>query len=387
MTADVDFAWIDDPSGLEGLLAALERVERFALDTEFHRERTFFPRLALIQVAWEGEIALIDPLAVDVTQLARVFQSETVVVVHAGQQDLDVLRHAVGAVPRRLYDTQLGGGFLGYGTPSLGALVSAEIGITPAKGDRLTDWLRRPLSSAQLNYAAADVAYLLEIQDRQLDELARLGRLGWVEGACAELLERGGGPSDPERAWLKLKDARSLKPSGRAVAQAVAAWRERRAMASDVPVRHVLADLAILGIAQRQPTSAEELSQCRGVESRSIKGAMTDEILEAVRVGRQAPPPESPPSSDDLDRDLRPAVALLAAWITQLAKDERIDASLLATRADLVAQLRGDAGARLGSGWRAEVLGDGLRRLLDGSAGLGFSPGQGLRLVPLASGD
>lgn len=384
MTIEVDFNWINDGPGLEEVLVALGGVERFALDTEFHRERTFFPKLALIQVAWEKQIALIDPLAVDVSQLRRVFDTDITVVVHAGQQDLDVLRHAVGSVPRRLYDTQLGGGFLGYGTPSLGSLVSAEIGITPAKGDRLTDWLRRPLTAAQLNYAAADVAYLLEIHDRQLDELSRLGRLAWVEEVCAELLQRGSGPTDPDRAWLKLKDARSLKPSGRAVAQSVAAWRERRAMATDVPVRHVLADLAILGIAQRQPCTVEELAQCRGVDSRSVKGAIAQEILEAVRIGKSAPTPEAPPSSDDLDRDIRPAVALLAAWIAQLAKDERIDASLLATRADLVAQLRGDAGARLGSGWRAELVGDGLSRLLQGSAGLGFVPGQGLRLLPLA---
>src|SRR5690606_17819578 len=150
-------------------------------------ERTYFPALALVQIGWPDELVLIDPLAIDVRSLGRLFDSDVVAVFHAAQQDLDVLTHAVGSVPRRFFDTQIAGGFVGYGTPSLVALLNGELGLNPPKGDRLTDWLRRPLSDAQREYAAADVAHLLELQDRLLVQLDELGRVGWVSEACDEL--------------------------------------------------------------------------------------------------------------------------------------------------------------------------------------------------------
>ena len=155
-------------------------------------------------------------------------------------------------------------------------------------------------------------------------------------------------------------------------------------MRLDVPVRQVLPDLAILGISQRAPSTVKELSQVRGVDDRHGRGSIAEEILGAVRTGKAAPTPATPPSADDLDRDLRPAVTLVSAWISQLARDESIDTALLADRADLVAFLRGDQDARLANGWRADLLGDGIRSLIAGEAGLTFD-GQGrLQLIPVA---
>lgn len=373
--------WISTDAELASVLREVQSQPRYALDTEFHREKTYFPKLALVQLAWPGSLVLIDPLAVDVRSFRALFESDSVAVVHAAQQDLDVLTHSTGSVPARLWDTQIAAGFCGYGTPSLVSLLQGEVGITPAKGDRLTDWLRRPLTEAQRAYAAADVAHLLEVQDRLVAKLERAGRLDWVAQACEDLRTRPVSGTSPDDAWLRLKDARSLRPRGRAVAQAVASWRERRAMAQDMPVRHVLADLAILGIAQRQPTTMSELGQARGVDERSVRGGFGEEILAAVRAGMEADPPEAPGGSEDLDRELRPAVTLVSAWVSQIARDERIDTALLATRADLVALLRGDEDARLARGWRAELLGDGVRALVSGHAGLTFRPGAGLRLV------
>ena len=386
----LSYQWIDRQDDLELLVDTLLACPRYALDTEFHRERTYFPKLALVQVAWLDEslgqqVALIDPLAVDVHALAPLLTSDVLCVIHAAQQDLDVLTHAAGAVPARMFDTQIAAGFVGYGTPSLVSLLQGEIGVSPAKGDRLTDWLRRPLSDDQMQYAAVDVEYLLEVHDLLVAKLASSGRTQWVDEACEELRTKPVSGAAPDEAWLRLKDSRSLRPSARGVARSVAAWRERRAMRVDIPVRQVLPDLAILGISQRAPGSLRELSQSRGVDDRHAKGAIAEEILEAVREGKGAPPPPVPPTADDLDRSLRPAVALISAWISQLARDEQVDTALLATRADLVAFLRGDDDARLGSGWRAELLGDGIRRLVAGEAGLTFD-GQGrLRLIPVAS--
>jgi ribonuclease D len=382
--ASVHFRWIDRQGDLDDLIGVLATEPRYALDTEFHRERTYYPKLALVQVAWRSSqgqhLALIDPLAVDVTSFTKLFSSDALCVIHAAQQDLDVLTHAVGSVPTKMFDTQLAAGFVGYGTPSLVSLLQGEIGISPPKGDRLTDWLRRPLSDSQCQYAAVDVEYLLEVHERLIAQLAEAGRLAWAEDACEELRTRPTSGSAPDDAWMRLKDARSLRPSARAVAQSVAAWRERRAMRTDVPVRQVLPDLAILGISQRAPSTLKELSQARGVDDRHARGGIADEILDAVRAAKGSPPPTAPPSADDLDRNMRPAVTLVSAWVGQLARDERIDPALLATRADIVAFLRGDDGARLGTGWRNELVGDGIRRLVGGEAGLTFDPEGRLRL-------
>jgi len=373
--------WVDTQAGLDEVVDLLCAQPRYALDTEFHRERTYFPKLALLQVAWPGHIVLVDPLAVDVSSLRRLFACDAVAVLHAAQQDLDVLTHACGAVPSRMFDTQLAAGFVGYSTPSLLTLLQSELGVVASKGDRLTDWLRRPLTVEQQRYAAGDVAHLLRLQDRLVAELAELGRLAWALDACEELRTRPTGAMDPEQAWTRLKEARTLKSRARGVAQAVAAWRERRAAASDIPVRQVLPDLAILGIAQRHPRTASELAQTRGVDERHSRGQLGGEILAAVESGLHRTVANPAGDGEELDRALRPAVTLVSAWVSEVARAQRIDTALLATRADLVALLRGDADARLASGWRAEILGDGVRALVEGRAGLTFDGRGGLRLI------
>jgi ribonuclease D len=380
---EIAYRWVDQQDDLDAVVDVLLGQTRYAIDTEFHRERTYFPALALVQIAWgdAGDLVLIDPLEVDVRSLGRLFDSDVEAVFHAAQQDLDVLTYAVGSVPKRFFDTQIAGGFVGYGTPSLVSILNGELGVNPAKGDRLTDWLRRPLTDAQRQYAAVDVAYLLELQDRLLEQLEELGRVGWAEEACQELRNRPTSGLNPEDAWTRLKDVRGLRPRPRAVAQAVAAWRERTAMERNVPVRQVLPDLAVLGIAQRQPSTDKELGQARGVDDRFSRGKVAQQILDAVAEGRRSEPPAPRGGGDDLERDLRPAVTLIPAWVSQVAKSEKIDTSMLATRADLIALLSGDPEARLAHGWRAELLGEGVRRLLAGQAALTFDRGAGLRLV------
>jgi ribonuclease D len=375
---------VADAASFAEVLALLADEPRYALDTEFHRERTYHPKVALVQLAWPGGIALVDPLAVNLQPIATLFRGPGVAVVHAAQQDLDVLTRAVGVVPNRLFDTQLAAGFLGHATPSLGNLLSAELGVKLPKADRLSDWLRRPLSAAQQTYAAADVAHLLELQDRLVAQLEDLGRLAWAEAECEELRIRPTGPGDPNDAWLKLKDVRTLRGRSRGVARAVAAWRERRAAELDLPVRFVLPDLAVLGIAQRPPTSTDELRQTRGVEERHARGNTATELLASVQDGLAHPVDLPETNGEDLERHLRPAVTLVSAWVSQLARDQRIDTALLATRADLVDLLRGDPDARLSHGWRAATVGDDIRHLVEGHAALAFDGRGGLRLLNLA---
>jgi len=235
-----------------------------------------------------------------------------------------------------------------------------------------------------MTYAAADVDHLLALQDQLDKQLAELGRGEWVAEACEELRRRPASGTDPSQAWLRIKDVRMLKPRARGVARAVCEWRERRAMAVDVPVRQILPDLAVLGIAQRQPKTAGDLMQARGVEERHGKGNLGREILDAVADGQRSDVDLPVPDGDELDRNLRPAVTLVSAWMADLARKQRVDTALLATRADLVALLRGDDDARLLHGWRAELVGDGVQRLVQGRAGLTFDGRGGLRLIEVA---
>lgn len=373
--------WIDSSDEVADYVDRLLSEPRYALDTEFHRERTYFPKLALVQIAGAGEIVLIDPMACDLSPLKRLFASDSLAVLHAAQQDLDVLTHAVGAVPTRLYDTQLAAGFIGYSTPSLVSLLHSELKVSAAKGDRLTDWLRRPLTADQREYAASDVAHLLQLHDRLSAKLAQMGRTSWVDDACEELLRKPVSGTDPSQAWTRLKDVRVLKPRARGVARSVAAWRERRAMAIDAPVRQVLPDLAILGIAQKQPRTIQELAHSRGVDERHTRGVIGKELLQAVEDGLSTEAELPAPDGEELDRHLRPAVTLVSAWVSEVARQEKIDTALLATRNDLVSFLRGDAGARLATGWRRELLGDGIHRLVTGKAAITFDGKGGLYLI------
>ncbi|MBI2708389.1 MAG: ribonuclease D [Actinobacteria bacterium] len=360
---------------LEDLVAEMAGADAYAVDTEFHRERTYFPQLALVQLAWRDQVALVDPLAVDVAPLAAVLAGPGEAVMHAAAQDLEVLDLACGTLPSRLFDTQIAAGFAGYGTPSLAALVEGELGIRLPKGDRLTDWLRRPLDAAQSRYAASDVAHLLELRRRLEDRLTRSGRLDWALDECEAMRSRGWAGRAPEDAWLRIKEARTLRGRAQGVARSVAAWRERRAADQDQPVRHVLPDLAIVAIAQRAPTTADQLRSVRGLDGRHLRSDVSAQILEAVQAGLHAPPPE--PRAEpavEIDRDLRPAVTLVSAWLSQLARDLRIETSLLGTRADIEALLSTGTG-RLTGGWRADLVGEPIRRLVDGDAALAFDGG------------
>ena len=254
----MNITWIDTDSELKLLLQDMLGCERYAMDTEFHRERTYYPQLALIQIKHNKKIFLIDPVAVDLALFTDLFASDSLCVLHAAQQDLEVLNHACGSAPKHIFDTQIAAGFVGMSTPSLSSLVLSELKISISKGDRLTDWLRRPLTADQKTYAATDVEHLFDIQDNLEKRLNELERLSWVHEACEELRIRPAGPADPSDAWLRVKEARALKGQARGVAQAVCEWRERKAMAADVPPRRILSDIAILGIAQIMPTSVDE---------------------------------------------------------------------------------------------------------------------------------
>lgn len=372
---------MDAQERFETLLAEIAREPRLAIDTEFHRERTYFPKVALIQVGWSSGIALVDPLCVDVGSLRSVLDSDALIIMHAAGQDLEVMDRICETMPRHLFDTQLAAGFLGMSSPSLASLHERELGLRLPKSDRLTDWLVRPLSASQQDYAASDVAYLLQIHELQVAQLAERGRLAWMETECAEFLSRERLRRRPEDAWLRVKEVRRLRGRSRDVARALAAWRQDRAAEMDIPIRHVLPDLAIVAIAQGEPTTSEDLARIRGVEKRHLSRGMGPEILAAVARADQLPPIKELASvGRDRRGDLRAAVTLVSAWLSQLARNLEIDPALIGTRADIEALVRGDENARMGSGWRQELVGSVVEDLLTGRATLALDGEGGLLL-------
>jgi ribonuclease D len=339
--------------------------------------------LALIQLKWGKRIALVDPLEVSLSLFGELFNSSVLCVVHAAQQDLEVLNYACGAAPRHLFDTQVAAGFVGMSSPSLSTLVQSELKATLTKGDRLTDWLRRPLTPNQCSYAATDVEHLLDLHDNLVAKLQTLGRTEWVVDACEELRLKPAGPSSPEDAWLKIKEVRTLKGGARGVAQALGRWRELRAMSANIPPRRVLSDMALLGIAQAMPQTSDDLFRSRGVEQRQLGAEMTREILHAVSEGADQVVKFPTSDQEDVDKDLRPAVGLITAWVGELARIHQIDATLLGTRLDILQFLRKAPNARLAKGWRAEIVGKDIDGILGGNMGISFDGRGGLRLVPV----
>lgn len=371
-----EYSYIDTAEGLDEVVAALAGQTRYALDTEFHRERSYWPDPALIQIAWNGQIALIDPLAVDPRPLARVIGGDAVMVAHAADQDLEVLDRATGASPGRIFDTQIAARFLGPDSPSLASLCGRELGREMPKAGRLTDWLERPLRRAQLDYAAADVACLLDIAERQAARLDQWGRRAWAADEFEALLQRSREPRRPEEAWRRIKEARRLRGRALSVARSLAAWRERHAAEVNRPVRFVLSDMAVVTIAEAAPRSAEGLAALRGVDPGLARGRLCEPILAAVAEGIELdwrPPRPARPAR--LSRDLKPAVGLVSTWIQQTARDLAIDPSMLATRADIEALMRGDDDARLDRGWRGDLVGGPIRELVAGGAALAFENG------------
>ena len=358
---------------LAAAVADARTADAYALDTEFHRERTYYPTLALVQIAWHDQLAIIDPLAVSIAPLAELLEGDGLAVLHAAEQDLEVLRHECGTQPRRIFDTQIGAGFIGFRTPSLAALHERLLGVALPKEARLSDWLQRPLPESMLAYAAADVERLLEISDMLHDELRARGRLAWAEEECALLLERAETGRASENAWTRIKEVRRLEGRPRALAQAVAKWREEYAARENQPVRHILSDMGVAVVAQRMPKTLGQLRDIRGVEPRNLRKGADKELLNFLDELRGAELEIEPPKkTPKLDQALKPAVNLITSWAAQHAAEADLDPALVATRGDIEALLRGDSDCRVRRGWRADLVAAPVQQLLSGAAAVAF---------------
>ena len=274
---------------------------------------------------------------------------------------------------------------MGYSSVGLAGLVQGELGLKLPKADRLTDWLARPLPEGAVTYAVADVQHLHELRDRLVAKLEARGRLSWALDECEVHRIRPTSGQVPDRAWWRIKEARSLRGRAAAVAQVLAAWRERRAAEIDRPVRFLLPDLALVAMAQRPPASEDDLRRVRGLDDGKKRGGAARELLAVVAEGVALPLDDVQlPQSEGVDRSRRAAASLVSAWAAQRARDLDIDAAILATRADIESLLMGDGG-RLATGWRHDVVGEPIRALAAGEASLAVD-GQGRLRLETRSG-
>jgi ribonuclease D len=354
---------------------------RAAIDLEFLWERTYAPVACLAQLATPVGVHLIDPIeGAPLRPVAELVSDPDVeVVMHAPSADLTLLGMAFGVRPARLVDIQLAAGFVGLGAgQGLGTLLERVLKVRIDKGERYTDWSRRPLSRPQLDYAAADVDHLLEMADELARRAEALGRTEWV----AEEHRRRYGPDarivpDPELAWRRVKGQGRLNGRDRAVLVALAAWRAREAARRDRPTQWIVPDRTLVEIAHRRPRTRQALEGERGLPDR-IRGADAESMLAAIRAGEAAEPiAQSASVPTELQHRLDVVGPLGAVLVTARAAAVDLAPSLLATRDDvsafLLATMRGeDTGhLALGSGWRHELAGAALVDLAEGRLALG----------------
>jgi ribonuclease D len=373
---------VSDPAEFRALAAGMRGAGKVGFDTEFVGERTYFPRLCLIQLGTESETVAVDPLAVgDLSPLdALLFDPSVLKLVHAGWQDLKIVYQRTGRVPAPVFDTQIAAALLGLPAQAAYASVVREfLGVDVKKGHSYSDWSARPLSPSQLAYALDDVRYLPALHDRMVGRLRREGRLSWIEPEIAALTSPASYESDPEEEYRRVKGWSSLDRRRMAVLRALIAWREREARRRDVPRRRVLSDESALAIARSRPADEEALRRVRGLEWK-VGGGASSAVLAAVREALALPEdrlPGLPPARPRGNGDRSSVVALLGALVRSRSRLHRVAPEVL-TNAEELERLA--AGEREGiaalKGWRLELVGKELLALLDGRLSLVVREGE-----------
>jgi ribonuclease D len=383
-----------------GLTAALaERAAahgRVAIDTEFVSERRYQALLCLAQVAVPDPEApdrvrteVLDPLGddpPDSAPLARVLADpEVEVVVHAGRQDIAILRRAWNTEVTNVFDTQLAAGFIGFGNQeSYESLVRKVLGVRLKGAEGFTKWDSRPLTPQQLEYAADDARLLLALGDAIEQRLEERGRLAWAREEC-RALEESTDERDPDRVFERLPRMGRLGEAARAVARELVEWREETARGVDRPPGYVLPDHALIELARRAPADRRGLEQIRGLPAQTLH-RRGDQLLEAIARGRERPAPPAPPEPGPREPSDAPLVSLAQALVRHRSMEEGVAVELIATQAELSALVsalrRGEDGdqVRAAHGWRRELVGDNLRDLVAGRLALSAGEGGGLRV-------
>jgi len=375
---------VTDTESLAAFCAELARGPYVALDTEFMRDQTYWPKLCLIQAAGAEAEGVIDPQAkgIDLTPFYELLASRKVMkVFHAARQDVEIFHHQADVIPTPLFDTQIAAMVCGFGeAASYETLVRRIARAEVDKSARFTDWSRRPLSKRQLEYALADVTYLRVIYEYLAAELEKSGRASWVEEEEATLKDPATYRLDPTAAWKRLK-IRSNNKKLLTVAAALAEWREREAQSRDVPRNRILKDEALMEIAAHPPQKIEDFSDIRGLPSGFGGGKQGKSLFAAISAAMEAPPSDLflPTYTRRKGREPSPAALDLLKTLLRLRANEYgVAARLIAGSEDIERLAAGDDddGLAVLQGWRAEVFGNDARDLRDGRLAIALVGGE-----------
>jgi ribonuclease D len=380
---------IEPVTTTDGLAAACERLVQapyVALDTEFMRDTTYWPKLCLIQAATPSFAVIIDPLAegIDLSPLVAVLRNPNIVkVFHASRQDIEIFFHQTNTIPAPLFDTQVAAMVCGFGDAAAYETLVRELAHAQIdKSSRFTDWSRRPLSEKQLAYALSDVTHLCRVYESLQRQLAKSGRSHWLEEEMSILRAPETYELKPEDAWRRLK-MRGGNRRFTAVLMEVAAWRERVAQDRNVPRSRVLKDEALFEIAAQAPQSIDDLDALRGVPKGFAGSRAAQSLVEAVRTGLSLPASAIP----DIDRSPPPQVSgaiadMLRVLLKIRCEEHSVAQKLIASAADLD-QIAADDNADVPAltGWRREIFGEAAIELKRGRVALGM---RGRRAVVVA---
>lgn len=372
--------FVDTDAGLAELCESLRGQPVLALDTEFLREKTYYAKLCLIQVAADGLVACIDPLALDDLDplLDILYDTSVVKVLHSARQDLEIFFDLRGDLPRPVFDTQVAATLLGHGEQvGYANLVQQMLGVELDKMATRTDWSQRPLETEQLRYAEDDVRYLYRIYHQQVEQLETRGRTAWLAEDFQALTALENYALLPEQQWQRVRGTQKLKGAQLAVLRGLAAWREQRAQASNRPRRWVLKDEILVDMARRAPKDMAGLEKIRGLESRSVQknGAA---LLQIIRQELESAPENWPqkPEGRRLSPDQDALVDLLIAVLRLRAAENDVSPTVLANRKELEALVAGKQDCPVLHGWRGELAGHDLQAVLAGEKALCVKAGK-----------
>jgi len=370
----MDVISVSDRSALLALCERLEHAGRVAMDTEFHSENSYVPRLMLLQLAFDDGVALVDPLAIaDLSPLARALEHR-LVIGHALSSDLRIFYERFGSLPGNVFDTQIAAAFCGFGAAiSLADLVQELLHVRLRKSHTVSDWSARPLSPAQIQYLVDDVIHLIPLYERIRALLVERGRLPWAEAECKTLSDPARYRVESDRLYLKVAGNQRLNRRELAILSELAQLRERVARERDVPLRFVAPDDVLIAIASLRPKSVRDLDAVRRI-SEQTKRTLGKLLIDAVAAGEAWPEDRLPPKPQrGLDNARESLVTLMSVVTSAIAAEQKLPTSLLVPRSSLervARELPRDHetfNATLGlSDWRTELVGEPLWRLVNG---------------------
>jgi ribonuclease D len=380
MISSDDMLYIDTPDSLSDFCKQISKSDWIALDTEFLREKTYYPKLCLLQIATTETVACIDPLALDdLSPVLDILYDENIIkVMHSGRQDMEIFFNIQGRPPAPVFDTQIAALMLGFADQiGYANLVNEMLGVTLDKLHTRADWSLRPLSADQLKYAADDVVYLADIYLKMTEQLTSAGRLQWLGEDFDRLASPALYGNPPELAWLKVKGGNRLKGSSLAVLQALAQWRETTAQQKDRPKGWILRDDALVDIARHRPTTLQALEKIRGLSEGLVRNSGNN-IMKLVGEASTEQPQAFPDTGKriKLTPDQGAVVDVMMALVRLSGEENKLNPAVLVSRKQLEKLVCGETDIDVMKGWRKRLVGEQLLRLLSGDLNLSVNDGR-----------